>query len=187
MMDDTTTAQTGSDAHAGDLFTPTDRLRMTACASPIDLSAFDIPHDDPFVCRTTVENWQTSGVIPHVSNILYVAWLDRAAQLHSDSLGYTRKWLLERQMMWFVGRHEIDYLAEAWVDDELLVITWVRNMRRVKSWRDYVIVRPGDKTVIARAATLWVLVDLDSRRPRRVDAEMIRLFAPLHEREARDG
>lgn len=153
---------------------------MTPCEPPIDLSHYEVPHDKPFVCRTTVEDWQTSGLIPHVSNIMYVAWLDRAAQLHSDALGYTRQWLVAQNMMWFVGRHEIDYLAEAWVDDELVITTWVRNMRRVKSWRDYVIIRPHDQTVIARAATLWVLVNLESRRPRRIDPEMIEQFAPLH-------
>lgn len=82
--------------------------------------------------------------------------------------------------MWFVARHEVDYLAEAWRDDQLLIATWVRDMRRVKSWRDYIVIRPSDGEVICRAATLWVLVDLKRRKPLRIPMEMASSFDPLH-------
>ncbi len=122
---------------------------------------------------------QLGTVIEHVSNIEYVRWLDRAAELHADSLGYTRHLMLKAGLMWFVARHEIDYLAECWLDDELVIATWVRDFHKVRSWRDYVIVRPRDSAVICRAATLWVLVDLATRRPRRIEREMIERFNPL--------
>ena len=147
-------------------------------SAAIDLSQFEIAHPNPFICDIHVDRHQIGNVIEHVSNIEYVRWLDRAAELHADSLGYTRKWLLDNGIMWFVARHEIDYLAEAWLGDELVIATWVRDFKKVKSWRDYVIARPSDGTVICRAATLWVLVDLESRRPRRIDEEMIRRFNP---------
>jgi acyl-CoA thioester hydrolase len=151
--------------------------------SQVDLSQFDVPHANPFVCDIAVHDAQVSRGVPHVSNIEYVLWLDRAAELHADSLGYTRQSMLERGMMWFVARHEIDYLAEAWPQDRLLIATWVRDMRKVKSWRDYLILRPNDQTVICRAATLWVLVDLETRRPTRIDSEMAELFQPMIKQE----
>lgn len=144
----------------------------------LDRSALGIPHPRPFVCALNVEQNQLSTMIPHVSNIEYVRWLDRAAELHADALGYTRLWMLRAERMWFVARHEVDYLAEAWAGDRLLIVTWVRDMRRVKSWRDYVIVRPADDVVICRAATLWVYVNLETRRPTRIDPEMSSRFEP---------
>ena len=83
------------------------------------------------------------------------------------------------------SRIEIDYLAECWLDDELVIATWVRDFHKVRSWRDYVIVRPRDSAVICRAATLWVLVDLATRRPCRVDREMVKRFDPLQVHEDR--
>jgi acyl-CoA thioester hydrolase len=145
----------------------------------VDVTIYDVPHPRPFVCEITIGPERLSRAIPHVSNIEYVRWLDRAAELHSDAAGYTRSAMLEANIMWFVARHEVDYLAEAWLDDRLLIATWVRDFKRVKSWRDYVIMRPADETVICRAATLWVLVDLETRRPRRIPPEMIRAFEPL--------
>jgi len=157
-----------------------DRLpTLVPRSETFDAAAFEIPHPAPFLCDLRITREHLGTVIEHVSNIEYVRWLDRAAELHADSLGYTRQFMLERQIMWFVARHEIDYLAECWLDDELVIATWVRDFHKVKSWRDYLIVRPRDGRVICRAATLWVLVDLASRRPRRIEPEMFDRFRPL--------
>ena len=61
----------------------------------VDLSAWDVPHERPFVCDIVITPDQLSGTIEHVSNTEYVRWLDRAAELHADHLGYTRERLLD--------------------------------------------------------------------------------------------
>lgn len=149
---------------------------LRPCSISGDLAAYGVTNSAPFVCELVVARAGLSGIVDHVSNIEYVRWLDRAAELHADSLGFTRQRLLGEGVMWFVARHEIDYLAEAWPGDRLVIATWVRDMRRVKSWRDYVIARPSDGAVICRAATLWVLVDLETRKPTRIPAPMIESF-----------
>lgn len=152
---------------------------LTPLRAAFDFGQYGVGHPEPYACSIAVGSEQIGQVIPHVSNIEYVRWLDRAAELHADSLGYTRQWLLERGIMWFVARHEIDYLAEAWLEDELIIATWVRDMRKVKSWRDYLIIRPADQSIICRASTLWVLVDLKMRKPIRVSPDMVQQFQPL--------
>ncbi|HRP63317.1 MAG TPA: thioesterase family protein [Phycisphaerales bacterium] len=159
---------------------------LVPLGSPIDWSRYDVPHHAPFQCHLTIAPSQISDTIPHVSNIEYVRWLDRAAELHSDACSYTRQSMLDAGVMWFVARHEIDYLAETWLDDHLLIATWVRQVRRVKAWREYVVVRPADETVICRAATLWVLVDLTTRRPTRIPEIMAKAFAPIEPFMAKD-
>ena len=152
---------------------------------PAALAEFGIPHPRPFSVDIHVDTAQLSDTVDHVSNVEYVRWLDRAAERHADSLGYTRQRMLEEGRMWFVARHEIDYVAEAGLGDRLVMATWVRDMQRVKSWRDYLLVRPADSTVIVRAATLWVYVDLARRRPTRIPAAMSDRFDPLHLRPGR--
>ncbi len=144
-----------------------------------DCSAWQIPHPAPFLCDLSIDHSQVSRAVPHVNNIAFLQWVDRVAVLHADDLGFTRDDLLDRGVMWFVVRHEIDYLAEAWPGDELVLATWVRTMHRVKSWRDTLVMRPADKTLVCRAATLWVLVDLQTRRSIRHDVDMVSRFAPL--------
>ena len=155
-------------------------------APPLDVTPMpdgrippDLPHPRPFLARVGVLPHQLSRTVPHVSNIEYLRWIDRAAELHGDAAGYPRATLLTAGVMWFVARHEIDYQAEAWADDELVVATWVRGFARVKSWRETVIHRPADDRIVCRAVTLWVLVDLASRRPTRIPAAMQTAFDAL--------
>lgn len=138
-----------------------------------------IPHPRPFRVDLTVAAHHLGAVVKHVSNVEYVRWLDLAAERHADALGYTRARMLDEGRMWFVSRHEVDYLAETWLDDELHIYTWVADVARVRSWREYVIHRPGDDVIISRARTLWVLVNLSTRRPLRIPPDMAERFDPL--------
>ncbi len=110
---------------------------------PVDLSGLAIPHPNPFLCSITINTELLSETIAHVSNIQYVALIDRAAELAADAVGYSRNRLLEEDRMWFVGRHEIDYRQEATVGQTLFIATWVRDIRRVKSWRETLMFLPN--------------------------------------------
>ncbi len=157
---------------------------MAACSPPAGADALGIAHPRPFWATLTVQRDQVSRAVDHASNVQYVAWLDRAAEMHADSLGFTRAAMLEMNRMWFVARHEIDYLAETWPGNRLAIATWVRALDRAKSWRDSLILRPEDERVICRASTLWVWVNLDNRRPTRVTPEMAAAFEPLERVQA---
>jgi acyl-CoA thioester hydrolase len=165
---------------------------------PLDLEDLEVPHPRPFALRHVPDASVASRGIPHVNNVAYVGWLDRAAELHADALGWTREAMAAEDLAWFVGRHEIEYRAEAWPGDELLLLTWIRRMHRVTAEREVLVLRtraadaaPGRPDAAAPAApdaapvpicrgrSTWVLVTLSSRRPRRHDAAMIEAFAPL--------
>jgi acyl-CoA thioester hydrolase len=152
---------------------------MEPCQPWIDIARLELPHPRPFACRLSVGDEPAANVVGHVSNIDYVRWIDRLAELHADSIGFTREAMLRDGSMWFVGRHEIDYLAECFAGDELLLLTWVRSFSRVKSWRESRVIRPADGAIVCQAVTLWVFVDLESRRPRRITPEMVERFDPL--------
>ena len=136
-------------------------------------------HPRAFFCELHIGPGHLSRTVEHVSNVEYLRWLDRAAELHGNAVGYSRRMLMDEGIMWFVARHEIDYRAEVFPDERLVIATWVRDMDRVRSWRDTVVIRPADETVVCQAATLWVLVDLATRRPQRIPRLMIERFDPL--------
>ncbi|MEE2719033.1 MAG: thioesterase family protein [Planctomycetota bacterium] len=142
-------------------------------------------HPRPWLVSIRTTGAGESRSVAHISNIEYVRWLDRAAELHLDHLGWTRQAMLEAGTMWFVARHEIDYRAEVHANEELVLATWVRDLKRSKSWRDTIIWRPGvsqddEPVIVCTASTLWVHVDLDTRRPCRVGPEMAAAIDPLH-------
>ncbi len=138
-----------------------------------------LPHPRAFLARLVVTAEDLSRLVPHANNVEYLRWIDRVAELHADALGHTRSRLLDDGRCFFVARHEVDYLAECWEREELLVATWVRSMRRTTSWRDTLILRPSDSATICRGSTLWAFVDMASRRPARIPESMIADFDPL--------
>ena len=138
----------------------------------------EVPHPRPFALRLRAASDETSRTVAHVSNVEYVRWLDRAAELHADAAGYTRAAMAAAGHMWFVARHEVDYESEAFPGDELVAFTWVRSMGRTTSWRNTVVARP-DGRVVCSAATRWALVNLATRRPMRIPADMAAALEPL--------
>jgi acyl-CoA thioester hydrolase len=144
-----------------------------------EAAALELPHPRAFWCELVVAEEHLSRLVPHANNAEYVRWIDRAAELHAERLGYGRAELLAAQRAWFVARHEIDYRAECWLGEVLVVATWVRSMRRTTSVRETRIVRPADGRLVARASTLWAHVDLASRRPVRVEDAARVAFDPL--------
>ncbi len=110
----------------------------------------------------------------HANNAVYVTWLESSAWRHSQSLGlglddYRR---LDRAMA--VLRHEIDYLAAAYLGDRLQLGTWIVDSdQRLKMKRNFQLVRPADGTTLLRAQTTFVCIGLSDGKPRRMPAEFI--------------
>lgn len=157
-------------------------IPLQPCAPDEIISFANIEHPNPFQCEISVCDSHTSNEVNHINNIQYLRWIDRGAELHCDARGWTRERMLEGGMMWFVARHEIDYCAEATANDRLRLTTWVEDIRRVKSWRTTVIHTLGDPhTEVCRCRTLWVLVNLETRRSMSVPSEMASAIDPLHQ------
>ena len=107
----------------------------------------------------------------HVNNVVYVNWVLDAAQKHWEFLSNNS---MSASYVWVVLRHEIDYLASAKLDDEIIINTWVQKSEGVKSER-IIEIKKGAK-VIAKALTIWCLLDKKTMRPVRIPPEIIKLF-----------
>ncbi|MCV4282009.1 acyl-CoA thioesterase [Pseudomonas capsici] len=127
----------------------------------------------PFVIDLNVTADDIDG-LGHANNAVYVSWLERCAWRHSQHLGldlseYRR---LDRAMA--VVRHEIDYLASAYEDDELQLATWIVDWdKRLKMTRCFQLKRPVDGVTLLRARTTFVCIELSSGKPKRMPSEFI--------------
>jgi acyl-CoA thioester hydrolase len=132
----------------------------------------------PFVIDLKVGNDDIDG-LGHANNAVYVTWLERCAWRHSQRLGldlseYRR---LDRAMA--VLRHEIDYLASAYEDDDLQLATWIVDWdQKLKMTRQFQLVRPRDGLTLLRARTTFVCIELSSGKPKRMPAEFIEGYGP---------
>src|SRR5690606_22308192 len=128
---------------------------------------------DPFTLELTVQPEDIDG-LGHANNAVYVSWLERCAWRHSQRLGldlveYRR---LDRAMA--VLRHEIDYLAAAYENEELQMATWIIESDHRRKWsRHFPLTRPAEGANLWRARTTFVCIELSSGRPKRMPAEFI--------------
>jgi acyl-CoA thioester hydrolase len=127
--------------------------------------------------------------LDHVSNLVYVRWVQQVAAAHSTAVGYDFEAYRKLGAVFVVRRHEIDYLRSAVLGDRIGLRTWVDSWKAASSVRMTSIVRlggPGDAVgdasieasgddnaiELARARTTWALVSLDSGRPVRIPPEL---------------
>ncbi len=110
--------------------------------------------------------------LQHANNAAYVNWMQEAAIAHSTAQGWPSQRYWDASHAWVARSHKIEYLQPAHQGDHLTVRTWVADMQRVSSLRKYEIVRESDDTLIARAETRWAFINLKTRRPMRIPAEV---------------
>jgi acyl-CoA thioester hydrolase len=78
---------------------------------------------------------------------------------------------------WVVARHEIDYRRAAGPGDAIIARTWVGEADGLLFERHTELLRAADRSLLARARTLWCPVDARTGRPRRVPAEVRQRFS----------
>jgi acyl-CoA thioester hydrolase len=111
----------------------------------------------------------------HVNNVAYVQWMQEIAVEHYESIGG-----IEAQgndATWVVREHRIEYFVPAFASEEIEIKTWVENVRRVRSLRQYEFVRKSDGKILVRGETDWVFVDVKTGMPRAIPEQVFKVFA----------
>jgi len=104
----------------------------------------------------------------HVNNVVYLQWVNDISEKHWDELA---KHGLKEKYVWVVLRHELDYLNEAVLGDELILHTWIGESKGVKSVR-HVEISKGEMLLL-RAASTWCLIDAKTLRPTRIKNDIL--------------
>ena len=111
----------------------------------------------------------------HVNNVMYVQWMQDAAVRHYEAMGGTGP-TQAIGATWVVRSHLVEYLSPAFEGERIQVLTWVADIRRVRSLRHYRFIRVTDEQLLVRGETDWVFVDAKNGSPRAIPAEVARLF-----------
>ncbi len=110
----------------------------------------------------------------HVNNIVYLRWVQDAAVAHWKAAATEEQ---QKNILWVVKRHEIEYKQSARLGDEIIAETWVGAASELVFERHTEILRSPDRTLVAKARTLWVPINAKSGRPMRVDADVRTRFS----------
>ncbi|WP_117880379.1 acyl-CoA thioesterase [Aureibaculum luteum] len=107
----------------------------------------------------------------HVNNVAYLAWTQMVANMHWEKLASDE---LKKNVQWFVLRHEVDYVQQAFNNDTLTVYTWIEDVKGARSNRIFRIYREDE--LLVKCKTTWCLIDAKTLKPKRIDNELADLF-----------
>ena len=115
----------------------------------------------------------------HANNRVYLNWIMKAAYAHSENLGLSVYDYLKIGVAMVAKRHELNYIAATFDNDELIIGTWIAtNDNRFNSKRKYQIIRLDDNKTILRAETDWVSMNTKNGKPQHMPEEFIQCYKP---------
>jgi acyl-CoA thioester hydrolase len=130
-----------------------------------------------FTRRFRVRHYELDS-FNHVNNAVYANYMQEAAIEASADAGFGIDWYQRRGTRWVIRELAIRYHTPASYGESIDVTTWVSDVRRVTSTREYSMTRTSDGAKVARARVKWVYVDATAGRPTRIDDEFLGQFAP---------
>ena len=126
------------------------------------------PNEKDFSVAITVHK-NDIDEIGHVNNVVYVRWVQEVAAAHWNSLPSAE---IKQKYLWVVVRHEIDYTHAAFEGDHLVATTWVGESNGARSERFVHFINTKTGKLIAKAKTIWCMLDGVTLKPKRVDDEV---------------
>jgi acyl-CoA thioester hydrolase len=108
----------------------------------------------------------------HVNNAVYLAWIDACAWAHAASLGFSIEDAVATQQGMAVKSVRLDYLAPAFLGDDIKIITWItHNDGRFSGVRRFDIIK-GEIRLL-RAAIDYVMLDLSTLKLMRMPQRFV--------------
>lgn len=123
-----------------------------------------------FTQERTVQSWEIDQM-DHVNNVVYLQWVQDIAVAHWQHSATPEH---QRHYQWVVLSHYIEYRKPAFLHDVVTLKTHVGTTEGARSTRFVEIYRADQ--LLAKAETIWCLLEATTQRPRRVPDEVMAPF-----------
>ena len=130
----------------------------------------------PFTLHRRVE-WRDIDMMGHVNNATYLNYMEEAAVESIEAFNWSMTRLKDEDIAIVARRHQIEYVQPAVLGDELLITTYLDEVRRATAVRHFSIVRARDEALLARAKSNWVFMHLSNGQIARVPESIRSDFA----------
>lgn len=109
----------------------------------------------------------------HVNNMRYVLWVNDIAKTNWEQIATTK---IKNEYFWVLLSHHIDYKQSAYLNDMLLIKTYVTKTVGVKSTRIVEVYNKKTSKLLAKSETNWCLISKKTQKPARITPEISNLF-----------
>ena len=109
----------------------------------------------------------------HVNNVRYVQWVNDIAKLNWEQIATST---IKSEYFWVLLSHHIDYKQSAYLNDSILIKTYVTKSEGVKSTRIVEIYNKNTSKLLVKSETNWCLIRKKTLKPARITSEIRSLF-----------
>ena len=107
----------------------------------------------------------------HVNNVEYLHWVQEIAKEHWHHYATEQ---MQRDFYWVVLDHRIEYKGQAFLNDELSLVTYITKSTAVTTTR--VVEIHKENKLITKAITNWAMLKVENRKPTRINDHIKELF-----------
>ena len=111
-----------------------------------------------------------------VHDSVFLHYVQQVAYEASSDAGYDIRTYNALGTVWAIRQQTIVYMAPLTYNDVVEAATWVSDMRRVRSHREYELRRVSDERLVALARADWVYIDTATQFPQRIPREAAEAF-----------
>jgi acyl-CoA thioester hydrolase len=133
--------------------------------------------EEVFTTNRTVE-WRDIDPMQHLNNAVYLSYAEACAIELAQACGWPMQRWMEDGLAFVARENQAEYLHPAKMGEQIRIETWLTSLRAATGRRFYRFARAGDGKTFAHLLTRWVLVDLQTGRPKRLPAEFRERIAP---------
>jgi len=131
-----------------------------------------MPKAIPFEKKFKVEN-DVIDHFNHVNNIAYVQWVLGISKDHWISFSSEK---IRNQFGWMIMKHNLNYIRQAKLNDELNIKTWIHDFSTATSTRKTTISEVNTQKVIFESQAKWCFVNLKTQKPTRLTSDILNPF-----------
>ena len=114
----------------------------------------------------------------------FMNYMQDAASRHADLLGVGYETLIKQDLTWFMTKVIVEVDSYPSFGEDIHIETWPKTVDKLTSTRDFVI-RNDSGDVIARATTIWAMLNMATKRPERLE-EYVPMITPDMQKSAID-
>ncbi len=109
----------------------------------------------------------------HVNNVRYVQWVQDLAKDHWITATTP---LQQKENIWVLLSRHIEYKSSAVLHDEIHLKTYVTRSKGVTSTRIVEMYHKDTDKLIVKSETNWCLLNGNTKKPKRITAEIVNVF-----------
>ena len=113
----------------------------------------------------------------HVSNIVYIEWMEIGRLKLLEEIGLAVHTLVERRITPVLIKTEISYKKPLLLGDNLTIELYLTELNKTSARLFFNFIKNG-KTIVAEGLQMGLFINLDTLRPHRLSDDEKALFSP---------